>query len=807
MKEQSNALMTGSDSTDLQAMLKAAAGGGFPFRTEFSLGPLIDFWLRAGDDESPICSALARLVGAEIQKAPELAGTITDPAVLERHGDLVDLLMSAEFPPALWDIAHGAAMIPFQLRGFYATPAMRRELMHDDGRLKGRINLDEALVSGIRRGYAYALVLHRLYDLKIELEYPLILTVPDETTGLDRHFRLLFDWQFVKVEAKGALPPLPEGVRENIQANFLDEAYLATVLPAERFVLRGVTFLKALEVTDQEVLSALKRDLIDRESIVSPNRFVALQERLRTLFRRPELRLGLAALDGDRVLLLNHGARIQRSCIFADSVHHKIQEFAGTLYQRAVKSGRPIIVDDLVGLDRRTAIEDKMVASGVRSFMVAPLHYQNRVIGTLELGSPRPGDLDASQLPKLHEVLPLFSMAVQRSMEELNARIQTQIKERFTAIHPVVEWRFRKAVLDGLERAGDPAAAELDPIVFERVQPLYALSDIRGSSTLRARAIQADLLAQLRLARDVVVAAYEARRLPALDQLRYRIDQHSEQIHDHLAAGDEVGIVTFLRAEVETLLERLGSFDPAVASRVAAYRDALDPRVGTVYRERKIFEESVTRLTEAISAYLELEEQAAQSIFPHYFEKQKTDGVDHQIYVGGSLVEGDDFDPLYLKSLRLWQLMVVCGIAARADRLGAELPLPLQATHLVLVQHAPLSIRFRFDEKRFDVDGAYDIRYEIVKKRIDKALIKGTPERVTQPGQIAIVYGQPAEAQEYRGYLEYLRDLGYIAGEVEELELEELQGVHGLRALRVTVALRDSLDGRPLAAAAVRAAH
>ena len=94
-----------------------------------------------------------------------------------------------------------------------------------------------------------------------------------------------------------------------------------------------------------------------------------------------------------------------------------------------------------------------------------------------------------------------------------------------------------------------------------------------------------------------------------------------------------------------------------------------------------------------------------------------------------------------------------------------------------------------------------------MKKRIDKALIKGTPERVTQPGQIAIVYGQPAEAQEYRGYLEYLRDLGYIAGEVEELELEELQGVHGLRALRVTVALRDSLDGRPLAAAAVRAAH
>jgi hypothetical protein len=123
----------------------------------------------------------------------------------------------------------------------------------------------------------------------------------------------------------------------------------------------------------------------------------------------------------------------------------------------------------------------------------------------------------------------------------------------------------------------------------------------------------------------------------------------------------------------------------------------------------------------------------------------------------------------------------------------------------VLVQHAPLSIRFRFDEKRFDVDGAYDIRYEIVKKRIDKALIKGTAERITQPGRIVIVYGQPGEAAEYRGYLDYLRHLGYVGGETEDLELEELQGVHGLRALRVAVALRE-VPAAPVAAEALRAA-
>ena len=806
MADTSSGLIPGASASNVPGMLSPEPGS-FGFQTEFSLGPLIDFWIRAGDDSSPACAAMARVVGEQLAGAPELREPIADPAVLQPHEDAVDMLMSAEFPPAGWEQAYGAALIPFQLRGFYATPLMRRDLMDETGRLSGRLNVDDALIAMLRRGYAYALVLRRLYGVNVELDYPPILTVPDRDTGLDRHFRLLFDWQFVDVEVRGELPPLPDAVRQRLQATLMEPGWLERILPPERFVLRGVTFLKAIDVTDQEVLSALKRDLIDRESIVSPTRFGQLQERLRTLLRRPELRLGLAALDGGRVLILNYGAKIEHACIFADSVHHRTDEFTGTVYQRAVTSGRPVIVDDLAGLDSPTVIEQQMVGSGIRGFVVAPLHYQDRVIGTLELGSPRPDDLDASHLPKLQEVLPLFSMAVQRSMEEFNARIQTQIKERFTAIHPVVEWRFRKAVLDGLERAGDAAAAELEPIIFADVHPLYALSDIRGSSTQRARAIQADLLAQLRLARDVVEAAHQARRLPALDQLRFRIDQHAEQIREHLAAGDEVGIVTFLRAEVEVLLDRLVTFGEAVGTRVAAYRAALDPKLGTVYRQRKIFEDSVTRLNETISSYLELEEQAAQSIFPHYFEKQKTDGVDHQIYVGGSLVEDGGFDPIYLKSLRLWQLMVVCGVAARADRLAGELPLPLQATHLVLVQHAPMSIRFRFDEKRFDVDGAYNIRYEIVKKRIDKALIRNSTERVTQPGKIAIVYGQLSEAQEYRGYLEYLRHLGYIAGEVEELELEDLQGVHGLRALRVTVALRDSVDGRAVAAQAVRAAH
>ncbi len=99
----------------------------------------------------------------------------------------------------------------------------------------------------------------------------------------------------------------------------------------------------------------------------------------------------------------------------------------------------------------------------------------------------------------------------------------------------------------------------------------------------------------------------------------------------------------------------------------------------------------------------------------------------------------------------------------------------------------PLSIRFRVDEKQFDVDGAYNVRYEIVKKRIDKALIKGTHERLTQPGKIAIVYTHDEVASEYQQYIEFLQHKGYLEKEVQDVDLEPMQGVEGLKALRVTV--------------------
>lgn len=246
-------------------------------------------------------------------------------------------------------------------------------------------------------------------------------------------------------------------------------------------------------------------------------------------------------------------------------------------------------------------------------------------------------------------------------------------------------------------------------------------------------------------------------------------------------------MLEFLKQEINPVVQHLQA-DEAHEKLIASYRNQLDPVFGVVYKRRKAFEESLALINKTITNYLDEAQRTAQEMFPHYFEKYQTDGIEFTLYLGSALTRDKQFDTFYLKNFRLWQLLLMCEIDKKVAQLKPRLKNNLEITQLILVHDQPLSIRFRPDEKQFDVDGAYDIRYEIVKKRIDKALVKNTGERLTQPGKIAIVYNQAKIEEEYKRYFEYLAARKIITDKIEMLELEELPGANGLKALRIEIA-------------------
>ena len=761
------------------------------FRSFLSLTPLLEFWRH---NISPKCSYMAEMFNEfeqRLQKIPDLEGPIEDLALLKHHQDLLMPLMSVVFPASSWETEIVGALVPYRGIVFYSSPVFESLLMNADGSLKGQPKEDQETSLKGRQLRAYILILERIYGMQVGLDTPIIQVVPDPLTGLDRYFRLSPDLRFIDVHTIGKPPELSSEDRQTICDNITDLQVLSRFMPSDKFEFRGFTAIRAVDVTESEVISALQTDLIDQESIFSAGGFRRVLLRLRTLFGRPDLMAGIGALQENRALVIKDGCPSSANCIFSNSRHLPIADIEGSLWLQAIAQAAPLRISDLKEEENLNAVDQEAINNGVRSMVISPLFYQGDVIGFLDIMSSGPNDLGPFDTMLAQQIAPLFSVALKRGIDEMNNEVQAVIKEKCTAIHPVVEWRFRKAAFQHMDRLRMGQSSEMEPIIFKGLIPFFAQSDIRGSSDVRNKSIQADLTDQLKLAREIMHWASEAKDWPLLREFIFRIDHRIDSLNAGIASDDENAISYFLKNEIEPAFENLVNLGPRVSQAIENYKTAIDPQLGQIYRKRKAFEESVFLLNEHLATYLETEEAKAQSIVPHYFEKHQTDGLDYVIYAGTSILPNGEISPFHIQNLRLWQLMVACGMAWQTEQLKTQLKVPLDTCQLILTNNTPLSIRFRYDEKRFDVDGAYDIRHEIIKSRLDKAFVKGTSERLTQPGKLAVVYSRPEEGREMQRHIEFLRSTGHLHDDLEFIDIEDMSGVRGLKALRIKINLKE----------------
>ncbi|MEZ4884306.1 MAG: GAF domain-containing protein [Chitinophagales bacterium] len=773
----------------------------FPFQTKLSLKPLIDYWRNIAANGKQTFAIVADEIIKGVEAAPELLLPIEDVASLQEHQSLINLLMCLVSPYAIKEDEIMAAIGPYQLERVYATPKFIEVLGENFEQFKSKAMLcDESLY--YKTLNAYAAILHKYYEVDIELDKPMLMPIADAETGLLRFYKGHFNAKFTEIIAIKEPPKLTKEDIDTLLKNFNDLALWKKYIPTDVFELHGIMLFNLTEVTEQSVLSALQFDLLKKNALTNPQNITFLERELKSLFMLPDLRLGLTPYQKNFNKLMNFNAEAHSSFILQSN--HVTSRMAcpfqmgmGNVFQEFIKNKTPYFFNNLGKKANPKPFEESLLEQDIQSGVIVPLFFDNQFVGVIELMSKNPQDFSSTDsIFKVNAINPLFSIAFERALDEMDAQVQSFIKENYTSLHPAVEWRFTRAAMNMLERRSLGLGGDLENIVFDDVYPLFGATDVRDSSTKRNHAIQEDLIAQLNLAKNVLDSATAKSPLPFLDSLCYKINQHIGRIAKNLGSSDEVNMLSFLSREVESLFPYFEENIPHTKEAIEAYKNALDPELGVLYEKRKQFEHSMTKMNEKVAEFIDKREEEAQAMFPHYFEKYKTDGVEYNIYIGQSLSEKQNFDPLYLKNLRLWQLITTAQVAQLTAKLKPTLPVPLDATHLLLVHSAPLAIQFRIDEKQFDVDGAYNIRYEIIKKRIDKAYIRDTEERLTQPNKIAIVYSQDKEALEYREYLEYLFHQGYIEEDIEDVELEQLQGVQGLRALRVEVKLPFELTNR-----------
>lgn len=757
-----------------------------PFKTHLSFVPLINQIRQMANSDDFGQAFLAREILRRLENAPDLHLPIESYEQIHQHHDLVELMMLAFMPAAGRENILIKVSKPFDLKPIYLTPAAQK--LMECGNITASLGAPQKILYSTTIVRICSLILNKFYGQNLNIDPLMTFTIRNPETNLFQHYKLQLNLSYIDVIAHHPPQEISQEQINQLLANIYDIDLWLKHLPPENFELHGFIIGNMIDITEEEALSQLKYRLLEKDAVVDARNVEKLQELIQSYFRLSSLRLGITAIDYPRERSAAHKYKIRFDFLANEHPTLLTEENTGSVYEKACKYRETLLIEDLEKLSHKTPIERDLLEAGIRSIIVAPLFNKNgEVIGLLEIGSERPYELHSFIEIKLKEIVGLFSMAIERSRDEIDNTIEALIREQYTAVHPSVEWKFIETSYNLLEKREKDEHAIPDPIVFEEVYPLYGQADIVSSSTKRNQAIGADLLENLQRARKVLRKCISQLQYPLINHLLVKIDRCIANLEKEFNSNDETRIVDLLTGEVHPLLRDLQKRHPQLADSIALYLDGLDSELGIVYKERKAFEESVAIVNNTISSYLDQQQKKWQKVLPHYFEKYKTDGVEYDLYIGQSLLQDTDFCQMHLRNFRLWQLIDMCEITRKVEKLEPKLPVPLTTAQLIFAYNTPLSIQFRMDEKQFDVDGAYNVRYEILKKRIDKAIIEGTGGRLTVSGKIAIVYLQEKEKQEYQEYIDYLRHEGYITDEVEDLELARLQGVQGLRALRITV--------------------
>lgn len=755
-----------------------------PFQLRMNFKKLIAWWEEQALMPDQFMSNRARDVLKQIEKVPDLSGTFGDFNKIEKHKREINLLLSPLFPSLTTTNEIKAAGIPFKSILFNLTQRFTNLIAEADSK---------SLISESGADLIYKMccvnILNKYYHANVTLAPNLFFSIRDKETAIIHRYRAFVNADFTEISAGAAVKRLTEKDIHALTNNFDNIELWKKKIPPDSYIIEGFIIMTLFDVTHDESISALKFDLIKKDALTTPEIISQIEENLGAMLNISALRVGFISYSKERKLLQSIGLGFWNSIVVSDKKNVSMTDaFCGNLCACSFEKNEPLIFQEISEKEADgNAVITKLLNLGFKSYVAMPLFYNNELIGILEAASAKPNELNSITVYKLQEILSLFTIALKRSQDEMKNQIDAIIRQKCTAIHASVAWRFIEAAEKLLESRMYSDEDKMEDIVFPGVYPLYGQSDIKGSSLVRNLSIQEDLITQLSLAKNILSLTVQKFPLPVYKNLRYRVDDYIQQIREQLSAGDENVVQEFLKEEVYPVFIHLHSLHPDIHEALQHYESRIDSLVGMLYEKRKDYDLSVTLINEHISAYFDKAELAAQNMFPHYFEKYKSDGVEHNLYVGQSMVNNNIFHPLYLQNLRLWQLMITCEVENEIFRIKPSLKTRLDICSLILVHSQPLNIRFRMEEKKFDVDGAYNARYEIIKKRIDKAIVKETGERLTQPGKIAVVYSSEKEAKEYVNYIHYLQFINYISADVEWLTLKDLQGMTGLKALRISI--------------------
>ncbi|MDR6567364.1 hypothetical protein SAMN05660461_2893 [Chitinophaga ginsengisegetis] len=679
---------------------------------------------------------------------------------------------------------------PFLPTTFYGTDLIYQLLANNSPEYNYEVTRTPADYHRERLQLVYSLILQRLYNFQAPVKTEQHHAGVNTATGLLQYYAVAISTDFVEVTAKGELPDIDF---VQLYTHFSEGGgveILEEMMPLDLFRFRGFCVITVTDVTAEKAVENISGMRLSRTTLIDEKNYERVILSLKSLVRDTRIEFDLfpfLRVNDNPVYSFEKGGTGVLFAVWGES-RLSPEEFSRNA--KAFMSKPLFFFSGDIGKETRKeyAFLEYFREQGVKSLAIMPIFFMGEPVGAFAVHTWSDHSFDEKTLSLLEPAIGAIGQLLQIYIEEFNGEIEKVIKEKFTSIQPAVQWKFNEAAWYYLYRLKKNQPAVISNILFKEVYPLYGAIDIRNSTVERNKAIIADLDSHLSILANTLDVLRKYQQNDLLQEMIYHCQRWQQALlHQQLSPSDENALNRFLEEESVSYLQHIAAQYPNTRETI---NTCLESMAGNVNKDA--LEISMQLITQAANGYLESEKARLQESYPCYFEKFRTDGVEYDIYIGQSIAPDRPFNHFHLKNLRLWQLSSMVAITKLTHSLIAQMEKELFTTQLIFVHNHPIDISFRADERKFDVEGAYNIRYQMIKKRIDKVHIRNTEERLTQPDKIALIYSDRDDVDDYLPFIRYLQDTGVLHPELEELELEDLQGLSGLKALRLAVVVEEA---------------
>ncbi|HKJ78158.1 MAG TPA: hypothetical protein VKA10_01430 [Prolixibacteraceae bacterium] len=756
----------------------------FPLQFQISFEKVVEAILPHVNNSSHPYYNYAKTIEACLKKTPELKNGVSLSSLI-KYQEEIETILEPVFPPILSGNEIKAAGVPFLFHFFKFSSSLDSILKNTGGdyQLKIREMQDDKLYI-----HACILILNIYYGHNISFNGSFYFDIPDETTRRINKFRLTIDSGFSEIIPGKNVPEITGEDYKNLINNIDNIDFWKEKFPPGSYLFKGFSLFHFYDFTDDQALVDLRDNLLTNKD----DEITIIEKSLQNFLKIDDLKLGYSVFNLAYQNKQGYSLETKQSLVLDEPEQDFKTFFPPEIATAVFQEKRINTISDMneYGTDKQNnAFFQSTVKNNIKSMILMPVELSpNSQLAIFEIASSKPYELNPIIQHRLNHIRPALEASIERIVKRFETGVELAIQQECTSIHPSVRWKFRETAIKFLrDKERKSNRASFGKIVFKNVYPLYGQTDVKSSSEKRNEANSRDLVSQLKLVKDILLKSKKSANNDELSQNLSRTEEFIEEIQTEFRVDTEAVVLKFIKEKIEPVFKVQLENGVPFAKDIENYFNELDTDLGTIYNYRKNYDNTITIINKKIAAILDYKQIEAQQLYPHFFERFKTDGVEHSMYIGESIAGNKPFDKKHLHNLRLWQLQVICQTENEFYNNKEKYPLLLKVASMIFVFNKPINIRFINDEKQFDVDGTYNARYEIIKKRIDKAKVKGTEKRVTEPGCLSIIYSNVEDEKEYLAYISLLQSKNILTGKYEIVEIEDLQDVTGLKAIKAGI--------------------